>query len=327
MIYPSFLKINDTIGICAPSAGVGKKLESFEESISTLKQEGYHIFETKNVRIFNERGGSAKERGEELNSLFENANIDFVMAAAGGDFLDEMLPYISFDILQKHPKWLMGASDPTSILYPYTTMCDVATIYGSNAGSFDISPLPDFRKTTLSFIKGNLIEQINSKEYQQAKPWEVEGYHPDTPTQWLSNVQNLTTSARCIGGCIDGLKDLIGTRFDYTTTFLEKYKEDGFIWYFDNFALSAENLYRTLLQMQYAGWFDHTKAILIGRTLIPSSETGMCYEDAILRACANIPVIYDADIGHTMPNMTMINGAILHLSYNNHVASLKFELK
>ena len=130
-----------------------------------------------------------------------------------------------------------------------------------------------------------------------------------------------------IGGCIDSLKDIIGTKFDTTHTFIEKYKDDGFIWYFDNFALSAENLYRTLLQMQFAGWFENTKAIIIGRTLLPSSETGMEYEEAIHRAFQTIPVLYNADIGHTNPSMTMINGAILHLQYTNTSASLKFECK
>ncbi len=327
MIYPSFLKKNDTIGICAPSAGVGKKLESFEQSLSKLKQEGYNILETKNVRIFNERGGTAQERGAELNSLFENDSVNFVMAAAGGDFLDEMLPYISFQTLQQHPKWLMGASDPTSILYPYTTMCDVATLYGCNAGSFDIVPLPDYLQTCLAFIQGNLLEQTSYKAYQNAKPWEVEGYQPDTPSHWQATVENLSVSGRCIGGCIDSLKDIIGTKFDTTHTFIEKYKDDGFIWYFDNFALSAENLYRTLLQMQFAGWFENTKAIIIGRTLLPSSETGMEYEEAIHRAFQTIPVLYNADIGHTNPSMTMINGAILHLQYTNTSASLKFECK
>lgn len=327
MIYPSFLKENDTIGICAPSAGVGRKIESFDKSLYILQQQGYKIQETENVRVFDVRGGSAKQRGDELNYLFENETIDFVMCAAGGDFLDEMLPYISFDTLQKHPKWLMGASDPTSILYPYTTGYDVATIYGNNAGSYDLEPLPDFLQTSLSFIKGNLIEQTNYKEYQKALPWEVDGYCPDSKNSWHATTQSLSVSGRCIGGCIDGLKDIIGTKFDHTKSFLKKYEDDGFIWYFDNFSLSSENLYRTFLQMKYAGWFENTKAILLGRTLIESNDTGMTYEEAVHKAFPEIPVIYDADIGHTMPHMTMINGAILHLVYTNGEASLKFELK
>lgn len=326
MIYPAFLKEKDTIGICAPSAGVGRKLEDFSKSIQVLNTH-YQTKETEHVRINALRGGNPKQRGEEINALFNDETVQFVMCAAGGDFLIEMLPYISFETLKKHPKWLMGASDPTSILYPYTTLYDVATIYGANAGSFDISPLPQHLQNTLEIIKGNLIPQSNFSMYQKAFPWEVEGFQPDTPCKWESTHGDMHITARCIGGCIDGLKDLIGTPYDGTKQFLERYKEDGFIWYFDNFALSAENLYRTLLQMQYAGWFENTKAILIGRTLMESSDTGMTYADAFQSLSKDIPIIYNADIGHTMPSFTMINGAIADFTYEKGKASLKFILQ
>ena len=327
MIYPSFLKQGDTIGISAPSAGVGRKLDSFDLSLETLKKKGFNIKETEHVRVNDPRGGTAKERGDELNQLFKDKDVDFVMCAAGGDFLNEMIPYISFNTLKKHPKWIMGASDPTSILYPYTTLCDVATIYGCNAGSYDLRPLPKFLKNNLEIIQGNLIEQTSFSKYQSDKPWEVEGYVPKTKVSYKATVDDLEVKGRCIGGCIDGLKDIIGTKFDGTKKFIQKYKDDGFIWYFDNFALSAENLYRTLIQMKYAGWFEYTKAIIVGRTLIESSETGMSYVEALQNITEDIPLIYQADIGHTSPSMTMINGAILHLSYQDHKATLKFELR
>lgn len=327
MIYPSFLKKGDTIGISAPSAGVGRKLESFDKSLSVLKDSGFNIKETEHVRINDPRGGSAKERGDELNSLFSDSSIDFVMAAAGGDFLNEMIPYVDFELLRKNPKFLMGHSDPTGILYPYTTLCDVATIYGANAGEYDLSPLPEHSKNNLEIIQGNLLVQNSFKEFQKALPWDVEGFVPDTKVKWEAAQKEINVSGRCIGGCIDGLKDLIGTKYDGTKEFIERYKEDGFIWYFDNFALSAENLYRTLIQMKYAGWFEYSKAIIIGRTLIESSDTGMDYEWAVTHFIDDVPVIYNADIGHTMPHMTMINGAILNLSYKDHKASLEFELK
>jgi len=123
------------------------------------------------------------------------------------------------------------------------------------------------------------------------------------------------------------LKDLIGTTYDSVKRFIRRYEADGFIWYFDNFSMSAENFYRTLLQMRYAGWFEHTNAILIGRVLFPSSETGMSYHEAITRALPDIPVIYEADIGHTVPSFTMINGALATLQYRNGKGKISFKLK
>lgn len=37
MIYPEFIKENGTIGVCAPSTGVGKKSESYDTYLNALK--------------------------------------------------------------------------------------------------------------------------------------------------------------------------------------------------------------------------------------------------------------------------------------------------
>lgn len=327
MIYPEFIQKKETIGICAPSAGVGRKIEDYDRSIETLVKKGYQIKETESVRINDPRSNTPEQRGKELNELFKDDSVKMVMCAAGGDFLDEMIPYANFKLMQKHPKWLMGASDPTGLLYPYTVKYDVATIYGANAGSYDVRPLPKYLQNNLKIISGDLITQKSFPKYMKTAPFLAEELILDTLNKWQATVDELDLTGRCIGGCIDVLKDLIGTRFDATKSFVKKYKEDGFIWYFDNFSQSAEVFYRTLLQMKFAGWFENAKAILVGRVLFESSETGMTYEEALLRAFPDIPVVYQADVGHTVPSMTMINGAMLHLSYRKHKASLTFELK
>lgn len=335
MRYPAFLKKNDQIGICAPSAGVGHKLESYEASLQVLKTEGYRILETDHVRLDDPRGGSARERAEDLKRLFEDDDVRMVMAAAGGDFLDEILPYVDFETMAAHPKWLMGASDPTGLLFPYTTLRDVATLYGCNAGSYDL--LKDLEETgaeglllrqNLAFLKGQVPVQESSDRHLGCPPFLAEEIRFDTPTIWKGTVDSLETSGRCIGGCIDVLKDLIGTPFDGARQFAGRYGEkDGIIWYFDNFALSAEMLYRTFLQMGYAGWFEGTRAILVGRTLFEKSESGMTYDEAVRRAFGDrIPVIWEADIGHTLPHMTLINGAMVTLRYQGGKGNLAFRL-
>lgn len=327
MIYPEFIKKGETIGIAAPSAGVGEKIADYEKSIQTLKKLGYNIKETASVRTPDSRSASAETRGRELTSLFTDDEVNMVFAAAGGDFLNEMIPYADFQKMAEHPKWMIGASDPTGVLYPLTVKHDVASFYGLNAGSFDTGTDFDYIQNALQIISGNLIVQKTFPRFMSKAKFMVETPAYDSDCDTRSTKGDFEVSGRCIGGCIDVLKDLIGTRFDGTKDFVNKYAEDGQIFYFDNFSMSAENFYRTLVQFGYAGWFAHTKAVIIGRVLFESSETGMTYQEAIERALPDIPVIYQADVGHTIPTWTMINGAILHLSYKNGKASLEFELK
>ena len=327
MIYPAFLEKNSVIGISAPSAGVGRKLEDFDRSLQRLRKEGWQIRETASVRLNDVRGGGAKTRAQELVSLFKDPEVDMVMCAAGGDFLFEILPYVDFKAMKQNPKFLIGASDPTGILFPYTAKYDVATIYGANAGSFDLAPLPKYLRNTLKIIRGDLIEQKSFSRCMKTPSFLAEKIEMDTPVRWLSDTKELHVRGRCIGGCIDVLKDLIGTPYDGAKDFVRRYKEDGTIWYFDNFSQSAEMMYRTLLQMKYAGWFRTAKAVLIGRVLFESSETGQTYAEGFRKVFGDVPVIWEADIGHTMPSMTMINGAMLELDYRNEKASLNFTLE
>lgn len=336
MIYPAFPKPGDLIGICAPSQGVGHKLESFDCSLDILHQRGFRTKETASVRLNDARGGDAKTRGDELASLFSDIDVTMVMAAAGGDFLDEMLPYAGWDVLGKNPKWLMGFSDPTGLLYPLTTLYDIATLYGHNAGDFDLlgnnSRLPAkdraYLEDALSILSGNLVTQASSKKHLALAPFLTEDLAFNTPTLYGSSEPLVRARGRCIGGCIDVLKDLLGTPYDGTQTFLNRYASDGIIWYFDNFSLSAEVFYRTLLQMKFAGWFNpsFTRAVLVGRTAFESSDTGMTYTQALSMALGDIPWICGMDIGHTIPHFTMINGAILSVICAHGAAQLRFEL-
>lgn len=326
MIYPEFLQNGSTIGIVAPSAGVGDDIDDWEKSIGVLEREGFQISETPSVRNNDERSADAVTRGRELTSLFTDLKADFVMCAAGGDFLDECLPYVDFEAMKINPKWIMGASDPTGILYPYTTKYDVATIYGLNAGSYSESPLPDYAEDNLEIIKGEKFTETSFPKYMSVPTFQADHIKYDKDSDMTCSVPRLDAKGRCIGGCIDVLKDLIGTPYDGTKDFIKRYRDDHFIWYFDNFSLSAEVFYRTLLQMKYAGWFEGTEAVIVGRTLFESSDTGMTYEDATRMALGNIPVINRADIGHTVPHMTMINGAMMRLSYRNAKMKVTFSL-
>jgi muramoyltetrapeptide carboxypeptidase LdcA involved in peptidoglycan recycling len=163
MIYPEFLRTNDTIGIAAPSSGVGKKIESYERSLQVLRANGWQIKETPSVRNEGDRSADAKTRAEEFVSLFKDGGVNFVMCAAGGDFLFEILEDLDFEEMRNHPKWISGHSDPTGILYPYTVKYDVATFYAMNAGGYDVEPMPEYIRENLRMLRGERVIQKSSE--------------------------------------------------------------------------------------------------------------------------------------------------------------------
>lgn len=314
MNYPKFLVNDSKIGVVALSAGVGSYIDDYKKSISNLEKNGFGIIETASVRNSGDVANTAPIRAKELDRLIIDTDVDFVMCATGGDFLIEILPFIDYKNIKNNPKWLMGASDPTSLLYIVTTALDIATIYGFNACSFDQEQLHDCQLNALNIMQGNLVSQESFDLYELSRPEEAKSYNVTEKVYWESLNGDVDITGRIIGGCLDCLRELPGTRFDYTKSFIDKYQKDGIIWYFDIFSLTAETFYLSLIQLRESGWFKHVKGVIVGRVKFPNRYTDMTYQEALKKIFVNIPIIFNADIGHVAPKMTIINGSVAHIT-------------
>ena len=323
MIYPVFAKKNDVLGVCAPSAGVGGKLEEYERSLGVLESRGYRVKETASVRNSGVVSADARTRADEFMSLVLDGNIRSILCATGGDFMMEMLPHFDFSAIVAHPKWIQGYSDVTNILYPVTTLCDIATVYGCNAAGYDDVPLHEYQKTSLDFLSGNISQQHSFDLFRRG----FEGDY-DVPVSYNTPNGDFTATGRLLGGCLDLLSDTIaGTRFDGTRRFIERYRGDGVIWYFDVFSKSSEQVALALWQLSELGWFEKASAFVFGRVCFPSTTVDMTYEEAAVRVLGkNANIVTNFDVGHVAPKMTMINGAKAVLTVENGKGSLKTDL-
>ncbi len=321
MIFPNFLQENDTIGITACSTGVLDKIDKYELSLENIRHQHFKVVETPNVRTNGVVSSSPEIRAHELLDLFNNKDVKLISIARGGDFLSDMLSVTPFEEIVKYPKWLSGSSDPTSLLYILTTKYDIATIYSPcNMTGLYMKPLHQSYINYFKIIKGDLVKQYKY-DLRESTPFSD---ILDSQNEWLNINGDVDEQGRLIGGCLEVLKDIIGTKFDNTLNFLEKYQADGFIWYFDVFNTTSEGLYNTLIQFNNAGWFTYTKVILIGKVALPNTFTDMTYEELIKKALPNIKIIYNFDIGHVKPSFTMINGAKVHVISNDEEGSLEY---
>ncbi len=327
MRYPEFLKEGDTIGVTAMSAGVGYCLDDYKKSINNIEKYGFKVCETRNVRVADKVSSSGEERAIELDRLVNDKDISLVMCACGGDFAIEMMPHIIDKSIEENIKWYAGASDPTSFLYYVTTKFDIATLYGFNAGSFDQNILHKSQMNFLDIIKGNIPIQHSYDLYEKDKNLREDSYALTEVVKWESLNGNCQFRGRLIGGCIDVLRDIIGTKYDYTKEFLERYNSDGIVWYFDNFSLGCEDFYRCLFQMKNNGWFNNTNGVIVGRVMYPSGfYNDFSYQVALKKIFGDIPIIFNADVGHVCPKMTMINGAIIEVMVDSDKGNINFKL-
>lgn len=337
MKYPIFLKPGSVVGVTAPSDGVVDSLKQkrLDSAISSFQKKGYGVVETEHVRCsMIGKSCDSKTQARELEELFLNPNVSCIFCVGGGDFLLEMLPYVDFSIVENNPKWVQGYSDPTGLLFLITTKLDIATIYGDNFKAFGMIPWHESLHNNHKILTGELISQESFELYEKERGESVTGLEPyflNSKVEWksLSNQEEVTIRGRIIGGCIDVLLSLVGTKFDCVKEFIEKYKQDGIIWYFDNAELTSEQLIRGLWQLKMAGWFQYVKGIVFGRTMVESSYYDITFRDALLQSLSelNVEVLYDLDFGHVSPRMTIINGALVEINYQEGKGKIDFFLK
>ncbi len=337
MKYPKFINKNDCIGVIAPSSGAHKetKINKYKNAIKRFESLGYKLKLSDN--LFNdEKGRSASilKRSNEFNEMIKDSNVDLILCASGGDFLIEILPYVNFELIKDNLKYICGFSDPTGLLYPLTTKYDVATIYGQNFSPFGMNDLHSSQEDFLDIISGKKLSENGYDMYEDSYSEEVTGlenYNLNKKVIYKElNNNDVEVSGRIIGGCIDIIAELLKTKYDGFEEFNSKYKNDGIIWYFDNCEQNLDEMIRLLWKFNELGYFKYTKAIIFGRFGVETSNYGYdtlsCLKDSVISKLG-IPIIYDVDISHKSPCLTIINGSIANIKLINGKFSITFELK
>lgn len=168
------------------------------------------------------------------------------------------------------------------------------------------------------------FDQYQIEDFEKLEDRVKFGYHLTKKVEYKSlyGEKELSISGRMLGGCLDVISQLLGTKYDRTSDYLRSYKE-GTLWYLDNCELSSMEMYRRLWKMRELGWFDQANGFLIGRTYAKDTEY-FSFQDALKRALGelHVPIIYDVDIGHVSPQWILINGSYGKFTYQSGKGTL-----
>ena len=93
--------------------------------------------------------------------------------------------------------------------------------------------------------------------------------------------------------------------------------------------MSYEDITRAIWQLKEAEWFKYIKGVVFGRLTIDKSFYDISFNDVLKDAFEefNVPILYDADLGHIPPRLTLINGALAQIDFFDNKASVKMILK
>lgn len=323
MRIPNFMKEGDCLGFVAPSYGCNMEpyKSGFQNAIKTFEKKGFrtdlgpNCYAGEGIGISN----TPQKCGEEINIYFSKKEVDAIISCGGGELMCEILDYVDFERLAKEePKWYMGFSDNTNLTFLLTTLCDTASIYGPCAPAFGMEPWHEAVLDAFTLLQGKKTEIKNypfwEKESKKDEEHPLEPYHVTEPSciKCFPDCSDIVISGRMLGGCMDCLGKLVGTKYDKVKEFVKRYEEDGILWYMEACDLNVMDIRRTIWQLEHAGWFTTAKGFLIGRPQCFGEELfGLDQYHAVVDLLEkyHVPILMDLDIGHIPPMMPMVNGA------------------
>lgn len=330
---PKFLNKNDKLYFVAPSFGCTSfpYEERLLKSMRELEALGYQIKLGKNC--FRSEGIAASAPAEERAAEFMEAyrsDANAILSVGGGELMVEMLDYIDFEEIKKlPPKWFMGFSDNTNLTYTLTTICDIETIYGVNAPRFYDLELVD-TKDSLRMLEGEKefegYPMFELNEIEEERPFNKINFDTNkiiTPYAYKGSFEG-----RMIGGCLDCLINLCGTRFDKTKEYINRHKDDGIIFYFEACDLNPLSFRRALHQLKNAGWFENVKGFVMGRSYHYNEDImGITFEASAIDILGdlNVPILINVDLGHLKPSIPIRNGSKAQVFYENSNILIKYE--
>lgn len=336
MRYPNFLQKGGTIGFLAPSFGCGEgdyRTVAFENALRKWREMGYSLvlgpncYASEGVGISN----TPEKCGQEVMDSFLSEESHCLISCGGGELMCEILPHVDFEKLAgAAPKWFMGYSDNTNLTYLLATLADTASVYGPCAGTFGMEPWHESLADAFGIITGAAAGKAEGYEaavggYDGWERESLKGAENPLAPYHLTEQRVLRTyrgreqvsgeiafSGRLLGGCLDCLVNLLGTRFDRTAEFVERYKEDGIIWFLEACDLNVFAIRRAMWQMEEAGWLRHVKGFLVGRPANGAPMMNLDAYDSVMEVAGrkNVPVVLDVDLGHLPPMMPLVVGSM-----------------
>lgn len=355
MKYPDFLKKNGTIGFVAPSFGcsIEPYRTEFELALKKFGEMGYGLSLGPNCYANDGIGISSTPEncGKELTEYYGRGDNDVLISCGGGELMCETMDHVDFgQINTAKPKWYMGYSDNTNMIFLLATLCDTASVYGPCVSSFHMETWHPALQDAFDILTGESVklndageksitvhnydgwerESLKSAEnpvvtYNITEPFQMRAYVGDKETKNPVNFEG-----RLLGGCVDCLINLIGTKYDNVKAFNEKYKEEGVVWFLECCDLNVMSIRRGLWAMDRAGWFENAKGFIFGRPRLYGEEMmGLDAYTAVTGILGkyNVPILQDVDLGHLPPMMPIVTGSYGKISGADNSVKVEMILK
>jgi len=282
------LKYGDEIRVIAPSGSLSRvRKDVYDKALAYLESQGFKITFSKNSREMNEfKSSEIKSRVEDIHDAFRDKNVKMIITCIGGFNVNQILPYLDYELIKENPKILCGYSDITALLHAIYAKTGLVTYHGPHFCTFGFDKEAEYTQACFydCVMKDDAVSVLPSKT--------AEEYYV---------IQEGSCEGEIIGGNLCTLNLLQGTPYMPDLKDKVLFIEDDNIMG-DYFVYEFDRNLQSLLQVYGA---ESIKGIVFGRfeesCKLDKEVIKKIIKDKI---APNTPVIFGVDFGHVFPMIT-----------------------
>lgn len=284
MIKPKRLKIGDTIGLIAPASPVPKR--KVELGLKKLTNMGFKVEVSKTgYSNYGYLAGEDKFRAEELNSMFNNKDIDGIICLRGGYGTPRILDLLDYEMIKSNPKVFVGYSDITVLHIAFNQLSNLVTFHGPMVAS-------DMSGNFSDFSKKSLLNSIFDQDFNPSI---------ENESNEIITINPGIAEGKIIGGNLSLLVSTLGTPYEVDTK--------GKILLIEEIGENTYKVDRMLTQLILSNKFKDAEGIILGNfnNCVPDDDGEFTIEELIddLIKPLKIPTISNLQAGHCEPVITL----------------------
>jgi muramoyltetrapeptide carboxypeptidase LdcA involved in peptidoglycan recycling len=324
MIIPNKLHEGNEIRVIATS----RSLSLFSHEIIALAKEnlenhGFTVTFSKNCRERDINNSSSIEsRIDDIHDAFRDQNVKAILTATGGLSSNQLLSYLDYELIRNNPKILCGYSDITALLNAIMAKTGIVTYSGPHFSNWAMKKEFNY---TLEYFKRCLMDK---GEYivEASNKWTDDSWYKDQENRIIEKNDGFwilsegEAEGRIVGGNLSTINLLQGTEFmpDFTDSIL-LIEDDDLAGNYTGVMFD-----RYLQSLLHQPDSQNLKGIVIGRF---QKESEMTIEKLKFivqtKDLKNIPIVANADFGHTKPMITFPIGGTSRLLVRNKEVNLE----
>lgn len=317
------LQLGDEIRVIAPSRSMSILNKNIVDAAKErLESMGFKVSFGKNVLNSiddNYKCGSIEDRLEDLHEAFRDKNVKAVLTVIGGFNVNQLLDYIDYDLIKENPKIICGFSDITALTNAIYSKTGLVTYSGPHFSSFGMKKGFEYTQEYFEkmFMKNEKILIESSKEWSNDAWFKNQDERVFIKNKGMKVINKGEAEGTIIGGNLCTLNLLQGTEYmpnlDNTILFLEddELANKYFCKEFD----------RNLQSLLHSSKGQNIKAIIVGRAEKCCEMSDEIWKKLFKtkKELNNIPIVINADFGHTTPIFTFPIGGYAKIKIDEEI--------